>query len=223
MGILRQYFAGALIYRWRLIPLHPREPGGFPVIHHSADVDPAAHVDDTASVWHLVQIRENAQIGAECVISRGVYVGPGVTIGARTKIQNFAQIYDPAVIGAGVFIGPAVVLTNDVYPRSVDPDGSVKRAGNWTAEGVTIGDGASVGARSVVLAGVSIGEWALIGAGSTIIRDVAPHALVVGSPGRQIGWVGRAGHRLTQDDDETWRCPITGESFVVIDGKLISA
>lgn len=193
------------------------------MIHQSADVDPAADVDDTADVWHLAQIRERAQIGAECVISRGVYIGPGVTVGARSKIQNFAQIYDPAVIGAGVFIGPAVVLTNDVYPRSVDPDGSIKRAGTWTAEGVTIGAGASVGARSVVLAGVTIGEWALIGAGSTIIRNVAPHALVVGSPGRQIGWVGRAGHRLIEEDDGTWRCPGTNESYVLSDAGLTRA
>ena len=193
------------------------------MIHHSADIDPGARIAENASVWHLAQVREGAEIGEDCVISRGVYIGPGVAVGARTKIQNFAQIYDPAVIGAGVFIGPAVILTNDVYPRSVDPDGSIKRSGHWTATGVTIGDGASIGARTVVLAGVNIGAWALIGAGSTIIRDVKPYALVVGSPGRQVGWVGRAGYRLNEKAPGEWWCPKTGEGYRLVEGTLVAS
>lgn len=193
------------------------------MIHDSADVDARARIGDGSSIWHLAQVREHAEIGSECVIGRGVYVGPGVTIGDRTKIQNFAQVYDPARIGSGVFIGPAVILTNDVYPRSVDVDGGLKRADAWEAAGVTIHDGASVGARSVVLAGVEIGPWALIGAGSVVIRDVPAHALVVGNPARQIGWVGRAGQRLESAGDGRWSCPITGEAYVERDGQLTLA
>ncbi|MDJ0768361.1 MAG: acyltransferase [Ilumatobacter sp.] len=192
------------------------------MIHESADVADTATVSESASVWHLAQVREGASVGDDCVVGRGVYIGPGVSVGPRTKIQNFAQVYDPARLGAGVFIGPAVVLTNDVYPRSVDVDGELKRADGWDSTGVTVADGASIGARAVVLAGVTVGEWALVGAGTTVIRDVPPYALVVGNPGRQVGWVGRAGRRLEPAGDRRWRCPDTGEEYVeTADGLTI--
>lgn len=190
------------------------------MINDSADVDERAEIHPEANVWHLAQVRERARIGPGCVIGRGVYVGPGVSVGRNTKIQNFAQIYDPAEIGQGVFIGPAVVLTNDVYPRSVEPDGSLKRSGDWDSVGVRVSEGASIGARAVVLAGVTIGRWALVGAGSTVIRDVPDFAVVVGNPARQIGWVGRAGHRLTSDTGSTLRCPLTGETYEVVGDQL---
>jgi N-acetylglucosamine-1-phosphate uridyltransferase (contains nucleotidyltransferase and I-patch acetyltransferase domains) len=189
-------------------------------IHDTAEVGPDATVGDGSSIWHLVQVRERAVIGRDCVVGRGAYVGPGVSIGDGTKIQNYALVYDPAVIGRGVFIGPAVVLTNDVYPRSVAPDLSPKRADGWDAAGVTIGDGASVGARSVVLAGVSIGEWALVAAGSVVIRDVPPFALVAGNPARWKGWVGRTGKQLVTDDGRTFRCVDTGDRFE-LDGERL--
>ncbi len=182
-------------------------------VHPTAEVARDATVGAGTSIWQLVHVREAVVIGEECVIGRGVYVGPGVHIGDRTKIQNSALIYDPAVIGSGVFIGPAVTLTNDLYPRAVDPDGSLKRADGWTADGVTVGDGASIGAASVVLAGVSIGAWALVGAGSTVIRDVADHALVVGNPARRVGWVGRTGERLVELPTGVLRCEATGDTF----------
>lgn len=191
-----------------------------PFVHPSADVSAEATIGDGTSIWHLVQVREGAVIGAECIIGRGAYIGTGVEIGDRTKVQNLAMIYEPARLGRGVFIGPAVVLTNDVYPRSVDADLELKRGDDWEAAGVTIGDGASVGARAVVLAGVDIGEWALVGAGSTVIRDVPAHALVVGNPATQKGWVGRTGKRLTVEADGTFVCPDTGDRFEESAGRL---
>jgi acetyltransferase-like isoleucine patch superfamily enzyme len=190
-----------------------------PFIQATADVSDDAAIGDGTSVWHLVQIRERAQVGTECVIGRGVYIGPGVRIGNKTKIQNLAMIYEPATIGDGVFVGPGVILTNDVYPRSVDIDFKLKRGTDWESAGVTIGDGASIGARSVVLAGVSIGAWALVGAGTTVIRDVPSHALVVGNPGVQRGWVGRTGKRLEQQS-AGFLCRDTGELFVERCGVL---
>jgi acetyltransferase-like isoleucine patch superfamily enzyme len=189
-------------------------------LHDSAEVSPEASVGNGTSIWHLAQVREHARIGRECVIGRAAYIGTGVEIGDRTKVQNFALVYEPARIGAGVFIGPAVVLTNDAYPRSVDADLQLKRSDDWDAAGVTIGDGASIGARSVVLAGVSVGSWALIGAGSTVIRDVPAHALVVGNPAVQKGWVGRTGKRMTTDDSGAYVCPDTGDRFTETDNVL---
>lgn len=182
-------------------------------IHESAEVAADVQVGEGTSIWHLVQVREGASIGRDCVIGRAAYIGPKVDIGDGTKIQNLAMVYDPARIGRGVFIGPAVVLTNDVYPRAVNPDFSPKGADGWDAEGVTIEDGASIGARSVVLAGVTVGSWALVAAGSTVIRDVAPYALVAGTPAVRKGWVGRSGRQLVSDGGHLV-CPDTGDRFI---------
>ena len=81
-------------------------------------------------------------------------------------------------------------------------------------------EGASLGARSVCVAPLTIGRWAMIGAGAVVVRDVPDFALVVGSPARQLGWVGRAGIRLEKDADSRWRCPPTGERFVEEGGEL---
>jgi UDP-2-acetamido-3-amino-2,3-dideoxy-glucuronate N-acetyltransferase len=179
----------------------------------SADVDPRAVLGARTTVWHLAQVRENAVLGKDCIVGRGAYIGSGVTVGDNTKIQNHALVYEPATLGTGVFIGPAVVLTNDTYPRSVGPDGGLKTAADWQPVGVEIGDGASVGARAVCVAPLTIGRWALVAAGAVVTRDVPAHAMVAGVPARQIGWVGRAGRRLEQDESGAWTCPETGESY----------
>lgn len=179
----------------------------------TADVDERSLIGDGSSVWHLAQVRENAEIGQNCVIGRGAYIGSGVRLGDNCKVQNYALVYEPARLGNGVFIGPAVVLTNDTYPRAVSPDGTLKSASDWDAVGVTIGDGAAIGARSVCVAPLSIGAWALVAAGSVVTRDVPDHALVAGVPARQIGWVGHAGQRLEELADGILLCPATGSRY----------
>ena len=181
----------------------------------SADIDARAHLGAGTSVWHLAQVRENAVLGDDCVVGRGAYIGPGVTIGNRVKIQNHALVYEPARVADGLFIGPAAVLTNDHFPRSVNPDGSLKSGHDWEPVGVTVSEGASIGARSVCVAPVTIGRWALVAAGATVVRDVPDFALVVGSPATGIGWVGRAGVPLDQsvDHHDLWVCHTTGAQY----------
>lgn len=190
-------------------------------VHPSAEVEPGAEVGAGTSIWHLAHLRAGAVVGTNCNLGRGVYVDGDVVIGDRVKVQNFALLYEPARIGNGVFIGPAVVLTNDLYPRAVTPDGAPKTADDWHAVGVTLQEGCSLGARSVVVPGITVGPWAMVAAGAVVTRDVPAYALVVGVPARRIGWVGRAGKPLTDDGHGTWLCPDTGEKYVQDETGLV--
>ena len=178
----------------------------------SADVSEQAVLGEGTSVWHLAQVREGAVLGTGCIVGRGAYIGSGVRVGDNVKIQNYALVYEPAVVGDGAFIGPAAVFTNDHFPRAVNPDGSLKAGHDWDLVGVTLLEGASVGARAVCVAPVTIGRWAMVAAGATVIRDVPDFALVVGVPARRVGWVGRAGIPLEKTDD-AWVCPQTGARY----------
>lgn len=191
-----------------------------PRIADSADVDERATVGDGTLVWHLAQVREHAVVGEECVIGRGAYVGPGVRLGDRCKIQNHALVYEPAVLEDGVFVGPAVVFTNDTFPRAVTADGRLKTAADWTAVGVTVRTGAAIGARAVCVAPVTIGRWAMVAAGAVVASDVPDFALVVGVPARQVRWVGRAGEPLVDRGSDRFECPVTGEMYVEVEGRL---
>ena len=179
----------------------------------SADVDPTATIGEGSSIWHLAQVRDGATIGRSCVIGRGAYIGSGVSVGDGCKVQNYALVYEPAVLEPGVFVGPAAVLTNDEFPRAVNPDGTPKSAHDWQAVGVTLREGASVGARAVCIAPVTVGCWATVAAGAVVTKDVPDYALVAGVPARRLKWVGRAGVPLEQQTDGTYRCPTTGELY----------
>lgn len=183
-------------------------------IADSANVAETAAIGGGSRIWDLAQVREDVVLGTNCIVGRGAYIGPGVVIGDNVKIQNHALVYEPARIEDGVFVGPAAVLTNDHFPRSVNPDGSLKSGHDWQQVGVTVLEGASIGARAVCVAPVTIGRWAMVAAGATVVRDVPDFALVVGVPARTVGWVGRAGVPLqASDDPDVWTCPATGSRY----------
>ena len=186
----------------------------------SADIDPSAVIGAGSLIWHLSQVREYARIGPGCVLGRGAYVGPGVILGKNCKIQNYALIYEPALLEDGVFVGPAAVFTNDLFPRAVNIDGSLKTDDDWEMVGVTVRTGASIGARAVCIAPLTIGRWAMVAAGAVVTRDVPDFALVAGSPARRIGWVGRSGVALHETEPDQFLCPVTGERYTHKDGVL---
>lgn len=189
-------------------------------IENSADVAASADIGENAHIWHLAQVREDARIGSGCNIGRGAYIGPEVVLGRNCKVQNYALVYEPARLDDGVFIGPAAVLTNDLFPRAVTPEGHLKTGDDWDAVGVEIGQGASVGARAVCIAPLTIGSWAMIAAGAVVSKNVPAHALMVGVPARRVGWVDKLGHRLIQQGD-LWISPASSEEYIVVDDELV--
>lgn len=185
----------------------------------SAEVSPEALIADGCRIWHYAQIREGARLGRNCIIGQGAYIDAGVAVGDNCKVQNGAQVYAPAVLHDGVFVGPGAILTNDRLPRAVMANGAQKTETDWSANGVTVESGASIGAGAVILPGVVIGEWAMVGAGAVVTRDVPSRALVRGIPAKLIGWVGRDGRALSAErsllvDSET------GETFRDVGGTL---
>jgi UDP-2-acetamido-3-amino-2,3-dideoxy-glucuronate N-acetyltransferase len=181
-------------------------PNPEPVVHATTSIG------EGVVIWAGTQIRENAVIGDRTSIGQYCYVGPGVHIGKDCKIQNQALIYEPAVVEDAVFIGPRVIITNDLNPRAVRPDGAQKTSKDWTAIAAKIEYGASLGAGCICVGAVTVGKWAMVAAGSVVVKDVPPYALVAGVPAKQIGWVGRAGVKLVQESN-LFVCPVTGETF----------
>lgn len=173
----------------------------------TALIEEGASLQNGIKVWHFTQIRSGASIGRNVTIGKGCFIDEDVEIGEGSKIQNGSEIYAPSAIGDGVFIGPHVILTNDLRPRAIRKDGAVLGPRDWTAIGCNIDRGASIGAGSVIVC-TSVGAWALVGAGSVVTEPVLPHALVVGNPARQIGWVCFCGVRVYGACEECgWELP----------------
>jgi acetyltransferase-like isoleucine patch superfamily enzyme len=143
-----------------------------------------------------------------------VYIGVGVRVGSRVKIQNGALVYEGSVVADEVFIGPQVCLANDRRPRATTVRGALRTEADWTMEGVRLDRGASVGAQSVLVPPLVVGRHAMVGAGSVVTRDVRPFELVVGSPARHLGWVCSCGERLA-DAPGRARCAACGLAYVV--------
>jgi len=169
------------------------------MIHESAYVEEAV-IGQGTKIWHFVHVRQGAKIGKNCIVGKGVYIDTNVQIGDNCKIQNFASLYQGLTIGNNVFIGPHVCFTNDIYPRAY----------LWDDQRLTktrVKDGASLGANATIVAGVTIGKFSMVGAGTVVTHDIPNYGLVIGNPGKLIGFVCECGTRLqirdTKNKDRT--------------------
>ena len=186
-------------------------------IHPTADVSPEAKVGDGTSIWQHVQIRGEVNIGSNCVLGKGVFIDREVSIGRNVKIQNYVSVYEGVAIEDGVLVGPHVCFTNDLRPRAVNPDGTLKSAKDWTITPTLIREGASLGANSTIVCGTTIGKWAMVGAGGVVTRNVPDYGLIRGNPARLRGFVGPSGEKLVESkSDGDWMItidPVTSQQI----------
>lgn len=183
-------------------------------VHPTAIVDEGAQIGDGSRIWHWVHVSAGARIGRGCSLGQNVFVGNRVVIGDNVKVQNNVSVYDNVTLEDDVFCGPSMVFTNVYNPRS-----AIARKDQY--RDTLVRRGATFGANSTIVCGVTIGEHAFIGAGSVVKGDVPAFALIVGVPGRQIGWMSRFGERLDLPlrGSGLATCPHTGDRYVLTDGR----
>jgi len=168
-------------------------------------------------IWAFAHVMKGAVIGRDCNIGDHAFIEGGARIGDRVTIKNQAMVWDGVEIGDDVFVGPGATFTNDMWPRSRRLSlpavaDRYRDAAGWLVP-TRVENGASLGARCVVLPGVRIGAGAMIAAGAVVTRDVAAQALVLGVPAVRVGWVCRCGARLAPERPLFWRCPQCAEDY----------
>lgn len=176
--------------------------------HETAVIDEGCSIGDGTKIWHFSHIMTGAGIGKNCNLGQNVVVSPDVVLGNNVKVQNNVSIYTGVTCEDDVFLGPSMVFTNIINPRS-----AVVRRNKY--EKTVVGKGASIGANATIICGNNIGRYAFIGAGAVVTKKVKPYALVVGNPGRQVGWMSEYGHRLDFDEKGIAVCPESHEKYVL--------
>src|SRR5512138_2211413 len=184
-------------------------------VHESSYVDEGAEIGAGTKIWHFSHVLAGARIGERCSFGQNVSVAGGTIIGNNVKVQNNVSIYEGTVIEDDVFLGPSCVLTNVTNPRS-----QVVR--KLLYENTLLRRGCSIGANATVVCGTTVGRYAFVGAGAVVAKDVPDYALVVGVPGRVVGWMSRHGHRLANPDAKgIYRCPESGLRYQEVEpGRL---
>lgn len=177
-------------------------------IHESSYIDADVVIGNKTKIWHFTHILSNTIIGDDCSFGQNCVVGPNVIIGNNVKVQNNISIYEGVEVEDDVFIGPSVVFTNVINPRSF-----IVRKQEFRK--TLLKRGVTIGANATIICGNTLGEYAFIGAGTVVTKDVPDFALMIGNPGRQVGWVSKAGHKLEFNLENLAICPETGEEYLL--------
>ena len=168
--------------------------------HETAIIDEGCSIGKGTKIWHFSHIMSRCTIGENCNIGQNVVVSPDVFLGRNVKVQNNVSIYTGVICEEDVFLGPSMVFTNIINPRS-----RIIRKDQYAK--TIVRKGASIGANATIICGNEIGEYAFIGAGAVVTKNVRPYELIVGNPGRHVGWMSEYGHRLEFDDNGIAECP----------------
>jgi UDP-2-acetamido-3-amino-2,3-dideoxy-glucuronate N-acetyltransferase len=158
-------------------------------VHPQALVE-SREIGPRTRIWAFAHVMKGARIGADCNIGDHAFVESDVVLGNNVTVKNGVAVWSGLRVEDNVFLGPNCVFTNDPNPRAY-----IKK-GPETLVSTLIRSNATVGANATLLCGITIGRYAFIGAGAVVIRSLPDFALVVGNPGRQIGWMCECAHRL---------------------------
>jgi acetyltransferase-like isoleucine patch superfamily enzyme len=126
------------------------------------------------------------KIGDGSKIGSFVEIQKGAIIGKNCKISSHTFVCEGVKIGDGVFVGHNVSFINDLFPRSVNSDGTMQTDADWTVVETSIGDYSSIGTGATILGGITIGKNVLIGAGAVVTKDIPDNAVAVGNPAKVI-------------------------------------
>jgi len=170
-------------------------------VHETSAVDENVKIGAGSKIWHYSHIQSGSVIGEKVSIGQNVNIGNNVKIGNGVKIQNNVSVYEGVELEDYVFCGPSMVFTNISRPRSEFP-----QRGTAFYARTLVRKSASIGANATIVCGTTIGRYAFIGAGTVVTKDVPDFALVVGNPGKIIGWVDRQGHKLEFDETGLSNC-----------------
>lgn len=184
--------------------------------HPTACIDAPCTIGEGTHIWHFCHICVGARLGRGCVLGQNVFVASTAVIGDGVRIQNNVSVYDGTEIEDDVFLGPSAVLTNIENPRA-----QIRRRALYAR--TLLRRGATIGANATVVAGVTVGRYAFIAAGAVVTRDVPDYGLIIGVPGRRVGWMSRHGHRLTPAKGGNGRvlsCPESGYRYELSEGRL---
>ena len=148
----------------------------------------SARLADSVKVFQPALVNlYGCSVGADTRIGAFVEIQKNASVGARCKISSHSFICEGVVIEDEVFIGHGVMFTNDRFPRATNADGRPQTEADWQVEVTRVKRFASIGTNATVICGVTIGEGALVGAGAVVTKDVPDHAIVAGVPARVIG------------------------------------
>jgi UDP-2-acetamido-3-amino-2,3-dideoxy-glucuronate N-acetyltransferase len=182
--------------------------------HESAIIDEGCKIGKGTKIWHFTHIMKGCEIGENCNLGQNVVISPDVVLGKNVKVQNNVSIYTGVICEDDVFLGPSMVFTNVINPRS-----HILRKDQYRA--TLVRRGASIGANATIVCGNEIGEFAFIGAGAVVTKKVPPYALIVGNPGRHVGWMSEYGHRLDFDEKRIALCPESQEKYELTKEGLV--
>jgi len=182
--------------------------------HPTAVIDEGCSIGNDTKIWHFSHIMPNSIIGEKCNIGQNVVISPDVRLGNNVKVQNNVSIYTGVECEDDVFLGPSMVFTNVINPRS-----AIARRDQYLK--TVVKRGASIGANATIVCGNDLGEYCFIGAGSVVTKEVKPYALIVGNPGRQLGWISKHGHRLEFDASNRAVCPEGKDTYELKDDFVI--
>ena len=146
-------------------------------------IAPDVKLGKDVKIYNFVNLY-GCEIGDKTRIGAFVEIQKNVTIGKRCKIQSHTFICEGVVIEDEVMVAHGVMFINDKEPGAVNPDGSLKTEHDWVCTPTLVKKGSAIGSNASIMCGITIGEGALIGAGAVVTKDVPSGAIVTGNPAK---------------------------------------